>query len=93
MGADEQDLLFHEILLFFGGCTGLHVVSLFPPYHLFLSQNETFTSEIRTGTSTSGPITVANAAGDAIPKTAIATAIASSKLLDAAVNESEADFG
>jgi hypothetical protein len=66
---------------------------LFPPYHLFFSQNETFTSEIRTGTSTSGPITVANAAGDAMPKTAMATAIASSKLLDAAVNESDADFG
>ena len=36
-------------------------------------------------------MTVAKATGDAIPKTAIATAIASSKLLDAAVNESEAD--
>jgi len=71
---------------------GLHTLPLFPPYHLFLSQRETFTSPINTGTSTSGPITVANAAGEAMPKTAMATAIASSKLLDAAENESEADF-
>jgi hypothetical protein len=40
-----------------------------------------------TGTSTSGPITVANATADPIPKTAIETAIASSKLLLAAVND------
>ena len=40
-----------------------------------------------TGTSTSGPITAAKACPDEIPKTATATAIASSKLLLAAVNE------
>ena len=69
-----------------------HSLPLKPLYHLSLNQSETFTSEIRTGTSTNGPITVANATGDAIPKTAMATAIASSKLLEAAVNEREADF-
>ncbi|HZK30465.1 MAG TPA: hypothetical protein VFC43_04440 [Methanoregula sp.] len=62
------------------------------PYPLFLSQKGTCTGDISTGTSTRGPITVANATGEAMPITAIATAIASSKLLDAAVNESEADF-
>lgn len=45
------------------------------------------TSEIKTGTSTNGPITVVNATGDAKPKVAIATAKANSKLLPAAVNE------
>jgi len=40
-----------------------------------------------TGTSINGPITVANATADPIPKTAIETAIASSKLLLAAVND------
>ena len=39
-----------------------------------------------TGTSTKGPITAAKAAPELRPKTAIATAIASSKLLLAAVN-------
>lgn len=38
-----------------------------------------------TGTSTKGPITAANAAPELIPKTEIATAIANSKLFDAAV--------
>ena len=45
-----------------------------------------FTRPIITGTSTSGPITAANAAPELIPKTETATAIASSKLFDAAVN-------
>src|SRR5690606_23709346 len=49
------------------------------------SLNATCTSRISTGTSTSGPITAAKATGDASPKEAIATAIASSKLLPAAV--------
>jgi hypothetical protein len=40
-----------------------------------------------TGTSTSGPMTAANAAPCAIPKVATATAMASSKLFDAAVKE------
>ena len=57
---------------------GLHV-PLFPPYHLFLSESDTFMSPISTGTSTSGPMTVANAAGEAIPNTAMATAIAMSR--------------
>jgi hypothetical protein len=39
------------------------------------------------GTSTSGPITAAKAAPELIPKTAIATAIANSKLLLDAVND------
>jgi len=52
--------------------------------------NETLTSPISTGTSTKGPITAAKAAPWWIPKVATATAIASSKLLDAAVNESVA---
>ena len=51
----------------------------------------TLTSPISTGTSTSGPITAANAAPLSMPKLAIATAIASSKLFDAAVNDSVAD--
>ena len=40
---------------------------------------------INTGTSTNGPITVAKAIADFRPKTAIATAIANSKSLLAAV--------
>ena len=40
-----------------------------------------------TGTSTKGPITAVKASPEFIPNTAIATAIASSKLLLAAVNE------
>jgi hypothetical protein len=43
-----------------------------------------------TGTSTSGLITAAKATPELIPKTATATATASSKLLLAAVNESVA---
>ena len=50
----------------------------------------TFTSAIMTGTSTSGPITAANAAPELMPKTDTATAIANSKLFDAAVTESVA---
>ena len=53
----------------------------------FLPQyNATFTNPIITGTSISGPITAVNASFDSIPNTATATAIASSKLLLAAVN-------
>ena len=43
-----------------------------------------------TGTSISGPMTAANAAPLCRPKLAMATAMASSKLFDAAVNESVA---
>ncbi len=55
-----------------------------------LKVNATLTSPIITGTSTNGPITAVNASPEFIPKTAIATAIASSKLLLAAVKESVA---
>ncbi|MND07042.1 hypothetical protein D3C83_288000 [compost metagenome] len=48
---------------------------------------------MRTGTSTSGPITAAKAAPCAIPKVATATAIASSKLFEAAVKDSVAVWG
>ena len=41
-----------------------------------------------TGTSTSGPMTAAKAAPELMPKTETATAIASSKLLEAAVKAS-----
>ena len=44
------------------------------------------------GTSINGPITHAKATPDFIPTTAIATAIASSKLFPAAVNDKVADF-
>jgi hypothetical protein len=43
---------------------------------------------IITGTSTSGPITAANAAPELMPNTDTATAMANSKLFEAAVNES-----
>ena len=43
--------------------------------------NDTFTKPIRAGTSTSGPITAANACPELMPNTATATAIANSKLL------------
>src|SRR3546814_3342958 len=47
--------------------------------------NATPTRRMRTGTSTRGPMTAAKATGEARPKAAIATAIASSKLLPEAV--------
>ena len=53
--------------------------------YFLLNQRATFTMLISTGTSTSGPITAANACPESRPKTATATAIANSKLLDAAV--------
>lgn len=55
--------------------------------------NATLTRPISTGTSTSGPMTAANAAPELIPNTATATAIASSKLLLAAVKASVAVLG
>ena len=53
---------------------------------LFSSHSETVTKVINnTGTSTSGPITVVKATGEAFnPKVVIATASANSKLLPAA---------
>ena len=49
------------------------------------NRKATCTSRMSTGTSTSGPITVVKATGEARPNDAIATAMASSKLLPAAV--------
>ena len=57
-------------------------------YNFFRNQNATLTKIIKAGTSTNGPITPAKACPELIPKTPIETAIASSKLLPAAVNES-----
>jgi hypothetical protein len=48
---------------------------------------------MRTGTSTSGPMTAAKAAPWAIPNVPTATAMASSKLFDAAVKERVAVCG
>src|ERR1035441_8124133 len=59
-----------------------------PPYHFRLIQSATLTKEMSTGTSTSGPITAAKAAPWWMPNVAIATAMASSKLLDDAVKDS-----
>ncbi len=58
----------------------------------FLNQSDTVTSPIITGTSTSGPMTAAKAAPELMPYTATATAMASSKLLLAAVKDSVAHF-
>jgi hypothetical protein len=55
--------------------------------NLALKYKATLTSPIITGTSTNGPITAVKASPELMPNTAIATAIASSKLLLAAVNE------
>jgi hypothetical protein len=63
------------------------------PNHFSLNHSETFTSAMSAGTSTSGPMTAAKASPESMPKTATATAMASSKLLLAAVKESVADFG
>jgi hypothetical protein len=52
--------------------------------------NETLTGLIKTRTSINGPITAAKAWPEFIPNTPVATAIANSKLLLAAVNESVA---
>jgi len=46
-----------------------------------------------TGTSTKGPMTAAKATPELMPKTAMATAMANSKLLLAAVNDKVAVFG
>src|SRR5690606_36044080 len=52
------------------------------------SHNATCTKAISTGTSTKGPMTVAKATGEASPNAAMPTAMASSKLLLAAVKAS-----
>ena len=72
---------------------GQHHLRIKKPFHvkyLPLKYSATFTRLISTGTSTSGPITAAKAAPELIPNTATATAIASSKLLLAAVNDNVA---
>ena len=61
--------------------------------YFFSQRRATWTRAISTGTSTSGPMTAANAAPLLIPNTETATAIASSKLLLAAVKEREAVTG
>src|SRR3954470_6783695 len=62
---------------------------LFSPPHdsLFLNANATYTRINNTGTSIKGPIVAARASSDFTPKTATATAMASSKLLLPAVND------
>ena len=60
------------------------------PQYFLPSQSATLTSPMSTGTSTSGPMTLANASPEFRPKTAMLTAIASSKLLLAAVKLSVA---
>jgi hypothetical protein len=52
-----------------------------------LTHKERTTKSIITGTSMSGPMTAAKAAPLSIPNVATATAIASSKVFDAAVKE------
>ena len=54
---------------------------------LSLNHSATVTNPIMIGTSTKGPITAAKAAPELIPNTAIATAIANSKLLLDAVKD------
>jgi len=53
---------------------------------------DTETNPTMPGTSIKGPITAAKACPELIPKPATATAIASSKLLLAAVNASDVDY-
>ena len=57
--------------------------------NFFCCLSATFTNNIKTGTSISGPTTQAKASPELIPKTAIATAMPNSKLFPAAVNANE----
>ena len=59
---------------------------------LFLYFSAYFTSKINTGTSINGPTTAAKASPELMPKTAIETAMASSKLLPVAVKDIDADL-
>ncbi len=61
--------------------------------NLFLIFRATLTRLIKTGTSTSGPMTVAKASPEWMPNTATATAMASSKLLLAAVKDRDVVYG
>jgi hypothetical protein len=58
-----------------------------------LKYSDRFTRLINAGTSTSGPMTVAKATAELMPKTPTATAMASSKLLLAAVKDCAAAWG
>lgn len=69
----------------------LHQFIIHSENNFLFNHSDTLTKPIKTGTSTSGPTTVANATGELIPKTAIATAMASSKLLPDAVNAKVAE--
>lgn len=55
--------------------------------YFFFKKKATFTKPIITGTSISGPTTAAKASPEFIPNMAMATAMANSKLLLAAVND------
>jgi hypothetical protein len=81
-------MFFVQKIVVLSGC--IKVIAVLPAIYnqsfifrknLFRKNNATLTREIITGTSTSGPITAVNASREFIPNTAIATAIASSKLL------------
>src|SRR5262245_37498348 len=76
-----------ESLFFFARVLCLPRQTRLLPKYFFWKASATLTSPIITGTSISGPITAANAAPEWIPKTATATAIASSKLLLEAVKD------
>ena len=84
-------LTYKSVLIWITHYQGFSVKAELAKNFLF-SQNATLTKPIITGTSTSGPITAAKACPDEIPNTATATAIASSKLLLAAVKESVTVF-
>ncbi len=56
--------------------------------YFFRNQNAIFTKIIKAGTSTKGPMTPANAWPLLMPNTPMETAMANSKLLPEAVNES-----
>ena len=85
--SDSKALSFISCRLHFGDASlrGTEI----PPLEV---ESATLTRPIITGTSTSGPMTAANAAPESMPNTATATAIASSKLLLAAVKASVAVF-
>ena len=59
--------------------------------YFFLINKAAFTKAIIAGTSTRGPITPTNASPEFKPKIAMATAIANSKLLLAAVKDNVTD--
>nr|GFD56545.1 hypothetical protein [Tanacetum cinerariifolium] len=64
--------------------------TVLPPYQRRRNQKARLTSAISAGTSISGPMTPAKAWPEFRPKTPMATAMASSKLLPVAVKAMEA---